>query len=58
VIFSFAIKDYKLPKGLTFDYDTGDKPKTANPAANQKGKVEITYTNYIVNKGIADSIFQ
>jgi outer membrane lipoprotein-sorting protein len=54
----FALKDYKLPKGLALDYDTGDKPKTANTTANQKGKVEISYSNYIVNKGISDAIFQ
>ena len=57
IIFIFAIKDYKLPKGLAFDYDMGDKPKTANPAANAKGKVEIIYSNYIVNQGISDAIF-
>ena len=27
VIFSFNTKDYKLPKGVTFDYDDGAKKK-------------------------------
>lgn len=58
VTFSFDTKDYKLPKGLAFDYDTGEKPAVASSDKNQKGKVEITYTSYNINKGISDSIFQ
>ena len=56
VVFIFATKDYKLPKGLTFDYDTGDK-KTSGKS-DQKGKIEITYTNYKVNQGIPEEIFR
>jgi len=56
VVFLFATKDYKLPKGLVFDYDTGEKPANKNP--DQKGKIEISYSNYIVNKGLDDSIFR
>lgn len=59
VVFSFNTKDYKLPKGLAFDYDTGEKPAAATGSdKEQKGKLEITYTNYAVNKGIADSFFK
>jgi outer membrane lipoprotein-sorting protein len=58
VSFIFNTKDYKLPKGLAFDYDTGEKPATTNTDKDQKGKLEITYSNYAVNKGIADSFFK
>ncbi|MES2372362.1 MAG: hypothetical protein V4557_07270 [Bacteroidota bacterium] len=59
VIFSFNTKDYKLPKGLTLEFDDEEKPKTdAEKLKNRKGRVEITYTNYIVNKGISDSVFK
>jgi outer membrane lipoprotein-sorting protein len=58
VVFLFNTKDYKLPKGLAFDYDTGEKPKAATTDKDQKGKLEITYTNYAVNKGIDDSFFK
>ena len=57
VVFTFATKDYKLPKGLAFDYDTGDKPKSSSGAGDQKGKVEITYTGYTINKGLDDAVF-
>jgi outer membrane lipoprotein-sorting protein len=57
VVFTFNTKDYKLPKGLAFDYDTGDKPAAGNTNKNQKGKIEITYSSYSINKGIADDLF-
>jgi outer membrane lipoprotein-sorting protein len=57
VIFSFNIKDYKLPKGVTFDYDDGS-PKKPEPAADAKGRVEISYRAYIINKGVPDTVFQ
>lgn len=58
VIFSFNTKDYKLPKGVTFDYDDGSDDKTPeDKLKNKKGKVEITYSNYSINKGVPDSVF-
>jgi len=58
VIFSFNTKDYKLPKGVTFDYDDGSEKKPEKDLKNKKGKVEITYTEYLINKGVNDSIFK
>ena len=58
VIFSFNTKDYKLPKGVTFDYDSGSKKKEDDPLKNKKGKVEIIYSSYVINKGVDDTIFK
>jgi len=58
VVFTFNTKDYKLPKGITFDYDDGSKKKTENNINNNKGKVEITYSSYIINKGVPDEVFK
>jgi len=59
VIFIFTTKDYKLPKGLAFDYDTGEKPdpKTTSKS-DQKGRLEIAYTSYNINKGLSDNMFR
>lgn len=57
VLFSFNTKDYKLPKGVTFEYETGQKPEVAAKQKSQKGTVEITYQNYSINKGIQDAVF-
>ena len=59
LIFSFNTKNYKLPKGLTLEFDDNEKPLTEEQKLkNKKGRVEIVYTNYIINKGIADTIFK
>jgi len=56
VIFSFNTKDYKLPKGITLEYDDGTK--AADLPKNKKGKVEITYSSYIINKGVSDALLK
>jgi hypothetical protein len=56
VIFSFNTKDYKLPKGITLEYDDGSK-KPELPK-NKKGKVEITYSSYVINKGVTDAMLK
>ena len=56
VVFSFNTKDYKLPKGITFEYEKGDKKKEES-LKNKKGKVEISYSSYIINKGVEDKVF-
>ena len=58
VVFSFNTKEYKLPKGITFDYDDGTRTNEApGKLKEKKGKVEIVYRDYIINKGVPDSVF-
>jgi hypothetical protein len=57
--FSFNTKDFKMPKGVTFDFDDGsDTSKAEDKTKNKKGKAEITISSYTINKGVADTIFQ
>ena len=59
VIFTFNTKDYKLPKGITFDYDDGGKKEqNSGKMKDKKGRVEITYSNYTINKGVPDAVFK
>ena len=59
VVFGFNTKDYKLPKGITLEFDDEEKPVSeAVKIKNKKGRVEIVYTNYIINKGISDTVFK
>lgn len=56
VVFSFNTKDYKIPKGLTFEYDKGgSQPEMVK---NKKGKIEVSYSEYRINKGISDAVFK
>jgi outer membrane lipoprotein-sorting protein len=57
VIISFNTKDYKLPKGITLEYDDGVKP-TQDQIKKRKGKVQIDYKSYEINKGVSDDVFK
>jgi hypothetical protein len=57
IIFTFNTKDYKLPKGVTFDFDDGTN--AGKPAEkNKNGKAEISFNSYSINKGVADAVFK
>lgn len=59
IVFSFNTKDYKLPKGVTFDFDDGTAVKQdAGKTKDRKGRAEITISTYMINKGLPDDIFK
>ena len=58
IIFSFNTRDYKLPKGVTFDFDDGENKKTDEKAKNKKGRVEISFKSYRINEGVEDAVFK
>lgn len=60
IIFSFDTKDYKLPKGITFDFDDGtqNNKTTEDKAKNKTGKAEITFSSYLINKGVSEDVFK
>ena len=58
VVFSFNTKDYKIPKGVTLEFDEADKPTAVDKLKGKKGKVEITYSSYIINQGLPDNVFK
>lgn len=58
VAFLFNTSDYKLPKGITFEYEKGGEKKTQDGAKSNKGQVEISYTRYRINRGVDEKHFQ
>jgi outer membrane lipoprotein-sorting protein len=60
IVFSFNTQEFKIPKGVTFDYDDGSAKKKSPVESNnnQRGKIEITYLDYSMNKGLSDSLFK
>ena len=58
IMFAFNTKDYKLPKGMTFDFDDGKAPVAQKGEQSKQGRAEISFTSYIINKGIPDSKFK
>jgi outer membrane lipoprotein-sorting protein len=59
IVFVMDVKEYKLPKGVTMDYDEGTAPieKTKEPKLPKKGRIEIRYLSYKVNTGLGDEVF-
>jgi outer membrane lipoprotein-sorting protein len=59
ILFSFNTRDYKLPKGLTFDFDDGKAAQSkARSSDNQRGTVTIEVTAYQINKGLSNAVFK
>jgi hypothetical protein len=58
MIFSFNVKDYKMPKGITLEFDDDLKKEDKQKLKTKKGSVEFVYTNYVINKGVDDSVFK
>jgi len=60
IFFTFDTKDYKLPKGITFDFDDGtqNNRSAADKAKSGTGKAEITFSSYLINKGVSDDVFK
>jgi hypothetical protein len=56
VVFSFNAKAYKLPKGITFEYEKSGKPAPATPKESN-GTLRISYTDYKINKGVPAAVF-
>lgn len=57
IVFSFNTKDYKLPNGITLEFGDEDPAAKQKALKNKKGTIEITYNNYVINKGIPAGIF-
>jgi hypothetical protein len=57
IVFSFNTKDYKLPNGITLEFGDEETASKQKEIKNKKGTIEITYSNYSINKGIPANIF-
>ena len=59
IIFSFNMDKMNLPATITGETNN-EKPdnKNKNMDSTTKGQVIVNYSNYVVNKGVPDSIFE
>lgn len=58
VTFVLDLKDYKVPKGMTMDYDDGTPAALPQKGKKKKGRIEIQYLNYKINQGLGDEVFE
>ena len=52
------VKDYKLPSGVTMDYNDPTEIKKIDDGKPKKGTVQIEYLKYDINKGLSDEVFK
>lgn len=69
IILQYGNNKYPLPENIEFTFNTNRMKLSRNPMedennngnnkqpGNSTGKVSLTYSNYVVNKGIAESVF-
>jgi outer membrane lipoprotein-sorting protein len=57
LIFTIDTKKFKIPKTLAADINNYDKEKPEKEK-NNKGKITLSFSSYVINKGLADSIFR
>lgn len=60
IVFYVDVKDFKMPKGVTMDYDGGEENvfKKDKSQKTKKGTIRIDYLNYKINTGLKDSVFK
>ncbi len=55
--FTVDIKKFKIPKTIAADINSNAKKQGDQERQNKKGKIIITLSNYLINKGIQDAVF-
>ncbi len=54
--FEIDMKKFTIPKAIAADINT--KKKASTSKKSNKGRIQISLSNYKVNKGLADSVFK
>jgi outer membrane lipoprotein-sorting protein len=57
-VFTVDVKKFKIPKAVAADLNNSDTPQDDKTKDNKKGKIYLTVTNYIINKGVSDDVFK
>jgi outer membrane lipoprotein-sorting protein len=59
ITFFIDVKDFKMPKGVTMDYDAGETEtvKKESKGKPKKGTIRIDYLSYKINTGLSDAVF-
>lgn len=58
ILFVFNTNTFKLPKGVTMEYEGSKKAATSKPQGDGKGRVTLVYSNYTINTGLKPALFK
>jgi outer membrane lipoprotein-sorting protein len=56
ILFTVDVKKFKIPKGIATDINRTKTEENKPPA--KTGKISVVLTDYVINKGIDDSVFR
>ncbi|WP_290795289.1 LolA family protein [Flavihumibacter sp. UBA7668] len=58
ILFVFNTSTFKLPKGVTMEYEGSKNTNATKPTGDGKGRVSLFYSSYSINKGLAPGLFK
>jgi len=58
MVFTFAIGEMHFPTGITGDSDSENNNENEKEEKDKSGKVYINYSNYKINQGLSDDLFE
>jgi outer membrane lipoprotein-sorting protein len=58
LVFTVDVKKFKIPKGIATDINKSNDDSDKNKKDAKYGKITISLSNYIINKGVKDEIFK
>jgi hypothetical protein len=58
MIFTVDVKKFKIPKSVSADINNSNSKVDDKSKDNKKGKIYLRFSDYQINKGIADSVFK
>jgi len=58
MVFTFAIEGIHFPTGITGDSNSESNDEKKSEEKDKTGKVYISYSNYKINQGFSDDIFE
>lgn len=58
IIFNIDVKKFKIPKAVSADINSAAAIPNDKAKGPKKGKITISLSNYVINKGISDTVFK
>ncbi len=58
MIFTVDVKKFKIPKSVAADINNSNSKVDDKSKDNKKGKIYLHFSDYQINKGIADGVFK
>jgi outer membrane lipoprotein-sorting protein len=54
---NFSVPEFSLPKTMTGDFKDNKENKPKSKDGKTEGTVIIKYSDYVINKGVSDKLF-